>query len=488
MSAAASGRTIALRYSSRVEEALARIERELEGAYRFSHRAMAVLLLQGDLDADEAVARAEGARYARIAEVVRAVREECGPECEELLGTARREAASQLVATHVEGPTTARLSFQERLSRICTSPVTGVPVLIFVLWAGLYQFVGVFGGGTLVGLLEDGLFGQIINPAVTAWVQAVSPWPWLSSLLVGDYGVWTLGITYSVALIFPIVGTFFLAFSALEDSGYFPRLALLVDRLFKAIGLSGKAVIPIVLGFGCDTMATMVTRILETRRERLIATFLLSLAIPCSAQIGVMTALLHDHPAAFWIWGGVVAGILLLIGYLTSRLLPGEPSRFAMEMPPLRLPRLGNILSKTVARMQWYLMEVLPLFVAASVVLWLGQLTGVLHWALAGLVPVVGLLGLPDAAAEAFLLGFFRRDYGAAGLYRLEEVGALTGNQLLVAVVTLTIFVPCVAQLLMTKKERGTRAAISMAAFIFPFAILTGAVLNWTLHALGVSL
>jgi len=488
MSVSATEPASRLRYSPSVEAALDRIERELEGAYRFNRRAMAILLLQGDLDADEAVARSEGERYERVAAIVRAVRAECGAACEEAIGAARREAAARLVERFVRGPSSRHVSFQERLSRICTSPITGVPVLVLVLWLGLYQFVGVFGGGTLVGWLEEGLFGQVVNPAVTAWVQRAVPWPWLSSLFVGEYGIWTLAVTYCVALIFPIVGTFFLAFSALEDSGYFPRLALLVDRLFKAIGLSGKAVIPIVLGFGCDTMATMVTRILETRRERLIATFLLSLAIPCSAQIGVMTALLHDHPAAFWVWGGVVAGILVLIGFLTSRLLPGEPSRFAMEMPPLRLPRLGNILSKTVARMQWYFLEVLPLFVVASIILWVGQLTGAFRWALAGLVPVVRLLGLPDAAAETFLFGFFRRDYGAAGLYRLEQTGALTGNQLLVAVVTLTIFVPCIAQFLMTKKERGTRAAISMAAFIFPFAILTGAVLNWTLHALGVSL
>src|SRR6185503_8082888 len=234
----------------------------------------------------------------------------------------------------------------------------------------------VFGGKTLVDLLENRLFGEQINPWMTVHVQKLLPWPWISSLFVGDYGIWTLGVTYAVALTFPIVGTFFLAFSVLEDTGYFPRLAMLIDWLFKRIGLNGKAVIPIVLGFGCDTMATIVTRILETRRERIIATFLLSLAIPCSAQIGVMTALLAGHPGAFAVWIGVMTGIFLIVGFLTSKLLPGQSARFAMEIPPLRWPSLGNIAMKTLARMQWYFMEVFPLFLIASVAIWIGQLIG----------------------------------------------------------------------------------------------------------------
>jgi hypothetical protein len=123
-------------------------------------------------------------------------------------------------------------------------------------------------------------------------------------LLIGEYGVISLGLRYAIAIILPIVTTFFLAFALIEDSGYLPRLAMLIDRLFKLIGLSGRAVIPIVLGFGCDTMATLVTRTLETRRERLIATFLLALAIPCSAQLGVILGLLGGHSLAVGIWVG----------------------------------------------------------------------------------------------------------------------------------------------------------------------------------------
>lgn len=483
-----SEKSILCEYDVSIEQSADAIAEMLHGDYRLSRRSIAFLLLQGDPEIAGHVHENEGGRFAEIERAVADAAREEAHSLETAIAIQRRDAARVITALATSTPLETRTPITERLSRLCMSPITGVPILAFVLWFGLYQFVGVFGGKTLVGLLEDGLFGKILNPWMTQHIERLLPWPWLSSLFVGDYGMWTLGVTYAVALIFPIVGTFFLAFSVLEDSGYLPRLAMLIDRLFKTIGLNGKAVIPIVLGFGCDTMATIVTRILETRRERIIATFLLSLAIPCSAQMGVMTAMLAGHPAAFGLWVGVMTGIFLVIGFLTSRLLPGETTRFAMEIPPLRWPSLGNIATKTIARMQWYFMEVFPLFLFASVVIWVGRLVGLFDLGVRALGPVVRLLGLPERSAEAFLFGFFRRDYGAAGLYKLQGAGALGGNQLLVSVVTLTIFLPCIAQFMIVKKERGMKMALGMAAFIFPFAILVGSALNLALSALHVRL
>jgi ferrous iron transport protein B len=168
------------------------------------------------------------------------------------------------------------------------------PILFGVLFA-VYQFVGVFGAGTLVGLMEDGLFGEVLNPIVTRLVHTHVGIPWLRDLLVGEYGLWTMGMTYALALILPIVTTFFIAFGVLEDSGYFARLTVLSNRCFKAFGLNGRAVLPMILGLGCVTMATLTTRILQSPRERLIVTFLLALAIPCSAQLGVVMGILAAH-------------------------------------------------------------------------------------------------------------------------------------------------------------------------------------------------
>ena len=286
----------------------------------------------------------------------------------------------------------------------------------------------------------------------------------------------------AVALILPIVGTFFLFFSLLEDSGYFPRLALLVDRVFKRLGLSGRAVIPIVLGFACDTMATMVTRTLETKRERVLATLLLALAIPCSAQLGVILALMAHEPLALGVWSLTVLAIFLVVGAISARVLPGEGPVFHMELPPLRRPRLGTVLTKPPARMQWYFLEVLPLFLLASVFMWAGQLTGMFQVVTRGLAPVVSSLGLPVETARVFLFGFFRRDYGAAGLFDLQQQGLLTPVQLTVAAVTLTLFIPCIAQFLMMLKERGVKTALAMLALITPLAFGAGFVLNLALR------
>lgn len=380
------------------------------------------------------------------------------------------------------------IMLSESIDSVLTHPVLGIPVLFLVLYFGLYRFVGVFAAGTVVDFLENTVFREYVNPLITAEFTSLVHYPALQDLFVGEYGIFTQAVTYAVALILPIVGSFFLVFSIIEDTGYLPRLCLLLDGLFKKIGLSGKAVIPMVLGFGCSTMATMVTRTLETKRERLISTILLGLAIPCSAQLGVILSILSGNPKGLLFWAGVVGLEFILIGYLASRVLPGEAPTFILEMPPLRRPRLSNIAVKTYSRMQWYFLEVLPLFVLASFLIWIGKLTGLFGLALKVIAYPTTWIGLPPNAAEIFLFGFFRRDFGAAGLYGMHDAGLLTGLQLVVAAVTLTLFIPCVAQFTMTIKERGLKTALMISAFIFPFAFLTGFVVNTLLTVLGVSL
>jgi len=479
---------VSTRLDPEIEDAITEVAALLRGTYRVSHRTLAILLLLGDEGVGAMVHRAEAAHHSAIERTVAATRQRLGRDIDVRIQRSRLDAARELAGKSLSSNTVTGRSVAERLGQWCARPWTGIPILALVVSVGLYWFVGVFGGGTLVELLEVQLFEQRVNPLVVRWTERYIPWEPIVKLLVGDYGIWTLGITYAFALILPLVGTFFLAFSILEDSGYLPRLALLVDRGFKRLGLSGRAVIPIVLGFGCDTMATIVTRILETKRERMIATFLLSLAIPCSAQLGVMTGLFAGKPTAFSIWLGIMGITFLMVGWLAAQIVPGEAAGFVLELPPMRWPTLGNVLAKTVSRMQWYFMEVVPLFILASVLLWFAEIVGALKYAVAATYPIARMLGLPEQAGEAFLFGFFRRDYGAAGLYRMQEDHLLTGNQELIAVVTLTLFLPCIAQLLVMRRERGTKAALAILGFIFPFALAVGTLLNWTLRWLGIQL
>jgi ferrous iron transport protein B len=372
-----------------------------------------------------------------------------------------------------------------RLGRLAVHPVWGWPILAGVLWV-LYEFVGVFGAGTLVDLVETGLFHGYLNPWATLLFSHV-PWGFARDLFVGEYGLVTMGLSYGLAIVLPIVATFFTAFALLEDSGYLPRLAVMSDRVFRLMGLNGKAVLPMVLGLGCDTMATLTTRILTTKKERVLATLLLALGVPCSAQLGVILAMLAAVPfSAGAIWFLAVAGVMVTVGWLAARLLPGERGDFVIELPPMRLPALSNVLSKTVARVEWYLKEALPLFLVGTFLLFLlDRLKLLAAITRAGEPLVTGILGLPAEASAAFLIGFLRRDFAATRLFDMSRGGGLSVVQLVVAMVTITLFIPCIANVFMIAKERGWRTAAAMAAFIFPLAFAMGGLVRVFMLAAG---
>lgn len=394
----------------------------------------------------------------------------------------RGEAAGTL-ATRVTARTAqASPLLAHRVGQWIIHRVWAWPILLGVLFV-LYEFVGVFGAGTLVGLMENGLFGKVLNPAITQFVQSHVGVPWLADLLVGQYGLWTMGMTYALALILPIVTTFFIAFGLLEDSGYFARLSVLANRLFKLIGLNGRAVLPMVLGLGCVTMATLTTRILHSPRERLITIFLMALAIPCSAQLGVVLGLLGGISfSALLIWVVSMVAVLMLAGFLAARLIPGRRIPLVTEMPPIRLPLLGNVAKKTVGRLKWYLIEVIPLFLLGTLIMFLLDQFGALPAIIRAGEPLVsGWLGLPKEASAAFVMGFLRRDFGAAGLFALSS--QLSPIQAVVGMVTITLFVPCIASVMMIVKEQGIKIASAMLALIIPFAFLIGGLLNHLLRA-----
>jgi len=454
----------------------------------FSKRGMALLTLQEDKDVLNKISTGGSSKAQEIFSVLNNLKKRLRHPVAYYLTMARQRRAERILAGLITDKGSSGVNSSEILERVLLNPLTGIPIFLVVLYFGFYKFVGGFGAGVVVDFLEGHLFEDYFTPFVNGWTERLIPWPIIRDLVAMEYGVLTLGVRYAVAIVMPIVGAFFLVFSVVEDSGYLPRLSLVIDRLFKKIGLSGRAVIPLTLGFGCGTMATMVTRTLESTRERVIATILLALAIPCSAQLGVIFGLAADSPGVIVTWIITVGLMFLLVGYLIARILPGEAPDFFMELPPMRLPRLANVWVKTSSRMRWYFMEILPLFLLASVLIWLGNITGLFHGALQLLEYPSRWIGLPDETAQAFLYGFFRRDYGVAGLYDVQRMGVLTANQLAVATVTLTLFLPCVAQFLVMIKERGWRMAVSVACFVFPFAFLVGGALNFVLNVFKIKL
>jgi ferrous iron transport protein B len=491
------------RYDEAIESAVAEAEPLLPDRARLGRRALALMFLGGDdslrgwLDA-----HLPEASIARLDEVRRRLAARYPESLRYVIARQRLSAADRihdLVVTR--GGSSAGSTFARRLGAWSTHPLAGLPILLLVLWA-CYEFVGVLGAKVAVDFLENTVFYAHVVPwaeALVRWIVPAGalqdflvgppgvPFRETDGLIVGRYGLVSMGLSYGMAIVLPIVATFFLAFSVLEDSGYLPRLAVMVNKVFKWMGLNGKAVLPMVLGLGCDTMATMTARIMETRKERVIVTLLLALGVPCSAQLAVILAMLAGVSAGAALWFlGVILAVLFLVGWLAARVIPGRGSDFVLELPPLRVPQAGNVLVKTLARMEWYLREALPLFVLGTLVLWgLARVDGIAMLERAAAPVVVGLLDLPPSAATAFILGFLRRDYAAAGLFQHFEPAMKAGTmtremniQVTVALVTITLFIPCIANFFMILKERGWRTGLGIAAFILPFSVGVGAAVN----------
>ncbi|MCS7184354.1 MAG: ferrous iron transport protein B [bacterium] len=365
--------------------------------------------------------------------------------------------------------------FLDSISKLLYNPIYGLLSVIVVLYV-LYIFVGVFGAGTLVELLEERLFNGVINPF---FIEALKFLPdGVYRFFVGEYGIITMAITYAFALILPIVTTFFFAFSILEDSGYLPRLAFILDRVMKIMGLNGKSVVPLVLGLGCDTMATITTRILESEKQKLIATILLTLSIPCSAQLGVIMAMLAGYPNILIMWLLVIVFTTLIIGFFSSLFLPGFNYPFLYEIPPLRFPDIRNIYFKVSRRLKWYLYEATPMFIIGTNVLFILNETGLLNYIKNFMTPFVKVLGLPIESASSILIGFLRRDYGAAGFYDMANKGLLSEKGLLVASVLITLLMPCFAQVMAVFRERGFIKGVLIVLFVLFYAFLASYVVS----------
>lgn len=439
----------------------------------------------------------------------------------------RRQFVNDLVEVAVVQSGSTR-SFSNKLGKLLLHPIWGSAISFAVCYLIFYQMLGVWIAGNLVDFTEKqtmkvyyepnirrvaaNVFPSTITigekkfdfPQGTAKDQALSKeldqainaktvpadeiefnfWSYhnilgaLGNIFVGEYGLATLTVTYLIGLLMPLVIGFYLGLSLLEDSGYLPRLAVLVDRMMNKIGLNGRAIIPLILGLGCVTMATITTRLLTTRREKIIATALLGVAIPCSAQLGVVSGTLAraGGGAAWAVYLFVVIGILAVTGVLLNMVLPGKSQGLMIDLPPMRLPRLDNVLRKTWKKSWNFLVDATPMFFLAGFVVTLAQMIGLLDLIIKVLQPiVVNWLNLPNdpRIPTTFILGIVRRDFASFGLADV----ALTPVQAVTAMIVITLFVPCIATVGVMIKERGMKIALSIWFGSWAAAFAIGGVL-----------
>ncbi|RCU46396.1 ferrous iron transport protein B [Haloplanus salinus] len=376
---------------------------------------------------------------------------------------AERRARVRSLVDDVVHATDAGRSVGDRVGDLLLRPLTGIPIALALVGA-IFYLVGVVVAQTLVGYTEGVLFGRYYNPTVEAAVERLLPAAdWAAPvefLLINDVlGLLTIMPQYVVGVLVPLVAAFSLVIGTLEDAGVLPRLAVVLDRGLNRIGLNGRAVVPLVIGTGCVTMAVITTRTIESRRERLIATALLGLAVPCSAQIGVIMGLLAGLGLVWW--AGYLLVLLVVLGAagaVLDRTLPGDRDALVEQLPRLRVPRPHNVARKTRTRMAAFLREAGPLFAGTALAVSALEYVGALDVIVDALRPVTAALGLPASFGRVLVLGLIRRDFAAAGMTDL----ALSASETFVGLVVVTLFVPCILTMATILEERDVRSALLM--------------------------
>ncbi len=383
------------------------------------------------------------------------------------------------IVDSVVSETNQGASFKTQLGRWMLRPLTGIPILMIALYI-TYQLIGVFVAQTVVGITEELIMGQYYYDFIMGiMTNFISEESFIGQLLIGEFGILTMAPIYLFGLLLPLVAGFYFILSVMEDSGYLPRIAALVDRLLTSLGLNGRAIIPMILGFGCVTMATITTRILGSKREKFIATMLLGLAIPCSAQLGVIVGLLSPLGGKMvLLYGITILIVFVLTGTILNKVMPGESTDLLIDLPPMRLPILTNVLRKTYIKSKMFILEAGPLFVIGAVIITVLQYSGMLDSIADAVAPItVGFLKLPKEVAQTFIMGIIRRDFGAAGLSTLTAAGLLNPLQVVISLVAITLFVPCIAAIMVIFKERSWQESALIWIGSFVIAFLTAGIL-----------
>lgn len=456
---------------ARVKELSGNIRKYIAPPFGLSTRTLAVKLLEGDEHLTNAVARLPGSEpvLRKARKLARAIARRHGEPTAYRIARERHSLAA-LISRDVTEYAPVKPTLSERLSDLTTNVRTGVPIMIGV-FAGLLLLLFYVGG-----FLENTLVG--------GWDTATAG---LSSALLGAGPIGEVldmaliqGIAGILAVMIPYILVFFLAFALLEDMGYLPRMAFVMDSAMHRIGLHGRAVVPMLGGFGCNVPAIMATRVLTTRRERVISGFLITM-IPCSARtaiiIGTVGVFLGIKYAL--VIYGIVLALIFIVGWILNRWLRGRVSGMIMEMPPLRRPMLKPVLSKTWIRMKHFVYIAAPLLLVGSLLIGALHVSGALNAITEPLSPLtVGWLGLPAVAIIPLIYGFIRKEGALVLLVVLAGTSNLLGFmsplQLFVFALVVTIYVPCIATMAVLARELGWKNAVLISASTFLIALLVG--------------
>jgi ferrous iron transport protein B len=418
-------------------------------------RLLAIKLLEGD---EHLLGMASAATQERTSAARKELAEARGRPAEEVIESERHALSMQLFESCAR-VTHAVKDLREQLDLLLTHKVWGY----LFLGGMLAAFFGmVYGTGSLLEPPILRLFDQITN-AATSWLGATG----LASTIVTGL---LQGLSGGVAIVLPYLLPFLIGMAVLEDVGYLPRVAYLMDSLMHRIGLHGIAIVPAILGYGCNVPAVMATRILTSSRDRFIAA-VISTLVPCSARMTVIFGLVAFYLGPFWALLIYALNILVVAGSgkLLSTIMPESSPGLILEVPPYHLPKCRVVLSKTWLRLREFIVVAWPVLIAGSVLLSLAEHY---HWDTAvnhALAPFTTLLGLPEVVGTTLIFGILRKELSMIMLIQAlgtpNVLSVMTASQIVVFTLFVTFYIPCVATLAALVKETGWKLTAAVTAY-----------------------
>ena len=466
-----------LKYGEVVDVGISAIVSELPDEMSFKRKVATLLLLADPFLTDYLREKYGREKVAQLQKEVNKVKRGFKGDFGRAINKKRSRWVEELAENTTRKQKITSGEFSKAFGRLSRHPVFGIPILLVVIFTIYFLVVNV--ANVIAGWMD-----QILWTPVESKIDALVTIGWLNDFLIGDYGVLSLGLANAFLTILPILTVFFLAFNVLEDIGYIPNLCVLTKRIFDKLGLSGSAIMPLVLGFGCKTMATLTTKSLRSKKERYIAIYLIAFAIPCAAQMALnMSILGRMGIKAFVIAFSTLAFVEIAAGCTLNKIMKEEDrSDFIQELPAIRIPNPKAVIIKTYYRLWWFIKEAVPVFIYAAVILFVIDKVGILSVVKNALEPVMdGFLGLPVQMVDALILCMARHEAAAGLIIKLIEKGQLNYVQCIIAVTITTMFVPCFANIMAMIKELGARRALTMAVIINASAFLIAGCLNWGL-------
>ena len=471
-----------VRYGREVETRVQELERHVqerlpELCQVYPPRWIAVKMLERDPDILGKVrSHQHGAEVLEFADrLAREIEELHGEPSPVVIASERYRIANTITQEVVRFIAPPRITLEQRLDAVTTHPALGYPILAAVVAA---MFTAIFmGGDLLIGVLES-FFEDWLIPLLSSTLMGGLPPP-IVELVCG--GIVT-GVAAGVTIALPYIIPFYVILAILEDSGYLPRAAFLMDSLMHKVGLHGKAFIPLILGYGCNVPACVGCRIMETERERFLAGILVTL-MPCAARTVIILGLVGRYvglPAALALYAFDLI-LVFVIGRVAFKTLPGEPVGLIMEMPPYKRPSLRNVLMKTWGRTKDFVYVAFPLIILGSFVLELIKVAG-LAWALSRLMqPLIsGWLGLPPICGIPLIFGVLRKELTLVMLAELsgtsDFISVLTPTQMVVFSLVTMIYIPCIATIAAMVREFGWRRALAVTLMDIALALLLGGI------------